>query len=72
MPDQWVANNSYEFSFTYLRRVTSKSGNQVLLDAPIPWTLDPANNADSWVQTTQDTGGDGFGYGFLISPACAR
>jgi len=142
MPDQWVANDSYEFSFTYLRRVTSKSGNLVLLDAPIPWTLDPANNAvrvratdgqmkensgvkgitiqfanntlastgrphgsgiyfegvrDGWVydvqvfnfprngiylsysaritildcrvQTAQDTGGDGYGYGFLMSPA---
>jgi uncharacterized protein (TIGR03437 family) len=140
-PDQWPANNSYEFSFTYLRQVTSKSGNLVSLDAPIPWTLDPANNAvriratdgqmkenaglkgltirfanntlastgrphgsavyfegvrngwvydvqvfnfprngiyvtysaritilDSWVQTAQDTGGDGYGYGFLVSP----
>src|ERR1700723_3764897 len=24
-PDQWIANNSYEFSFTYLRRVAAKS-----------------------------------------------
>lgn len=141
-PDQWIANDSYEFSFTYLRRVTAKTGNLVSIDAPIPWTLDPANNAvrikstdgqmkenvgikgitiqfanntlastgrphgsgvyfegvrdgwvsdvqvfnfprngiyltysarisilNSWVQTAQDTGGDGYGYGFLVSPA---
>jgi uncharacterized protein (TIGR03437 family) len=141
-PDQWIANDSYEFSFTYLRQVTAKSGNVISLDAPIPWTLDPANNAvriratdgqmnenvgikgitinfanntlastgrphgsgvyfegvrngwaedvkvfnfprngiylsysaritvlDSWVQTAQDTGGDGYGYGFLALPA---
>jgi uncharacterized protein (TIGR03437 family) len=141
-PDQWIANDSYEFSFTYLRVVTAKSGNVVSIDAPIPWTLDPANNAvrikatdgnmkenvgvkgltitfanntlastgqphgsgvyfegvrngwvydvqvfnfprngiylnysarvtvqNSWVQTAQDTGGDGYGYGFLVSPA---
>jgi hypothetical protein len=43
-PDQWVANGSSEFSFTYLRQVVAKSGNMVSLDAPIPWTLDPANN----------------------------
>jgi uncharacterized protein (TIGR03437 family) len=140
-PDSWPANNSYEFSFTYLRQVTAKSGNLLSVDAPIPWTLDPANNAvriratdgqmientgvkgltirfanntlastgrphgsavyfegvrngwvydvqvfnfprngiyvsysaritilDSWVQTAQDTGGDGYGYGFLVSP----
>ena len=24
--------------------MTAKSGNQVSIDAPIPWTLDPANN----------------------------
>ncbi|HXP86075.1 MAG TPA: hypothetical protein VN841_15225 [Bryobacteraceae bacterium] len=142
MPDQWVANSSYDFSFTYLRRVTAKSNNLISLDASIPWTLDPANNTvriratdgqmnenvgikgitirfanntlastgrphgsgvyfegvrdgwvddvqvfnfprngiyltysaritilDSWVQTAQDTGGDGYGYGFLVSPA---
>ncbi len=142
MPDQWIANGSYEFSFTYLRQVTGKSGNVVSVDAPVPWTLDPANNEvrvrstdgqmkenvgvkgitikfanntlastgrphgsgvyfegvrngwvddvqvfnfprngiyltysaritilDSWVQTAQDTGGDGYGYGFLVSPA---
>ncbi|HTB09959.1 MAG TPA: hypothetical protein VK752_00235 [Bryobacteraceae bacterium] len=141
-PDQWIANDSYEFSFTYLRVVTAKTGNVVSIDAPIPWTLDPANNAvrikstdgqmkenvgikgitinfanntlastglphgsgvyfegvrdgwvydvqvfnfprngiyvtysaritilNSWVQTAQNTGGDGYGYGFLVSPA---
>jgi uncharacterized protein (TIGR03437 family) len=141
-PDQWIANSSYEFSFTYLRRVTAKTANQISIDAPIPWTLDPANNAvriratdsqmkenvgvkgltirfanntlastgrphgsgvyfegvrngwvydvqifnfprngiyltysarvsiiNSLVQTAQDTGGEGYGYGFLISPA---
>jgi uncharacterized protein (TIGR03437 family) len=141
-PDQWIANDSYEFSFTYLRQVTAKSGNVVSIDAPTPWTLDPANNAvrikstdgqmkenvgvkgitinfanntlastglphgtgvyfegvrngwvydvqvfnfprngiyvtysarvtilDSWVETAQNTGGDGYGYGFLVSPA---
>lgn len=34
-----------ESSFTYLRQVTAKSGNTVTLDAPIPYALDPANNA---------------------------
>jgi uncharacterized protein (TIGR03437 family) len=141
-PDQWIANNSYEFSFTYLRQVTAKTGNLVSIDAPIPWTLDPANNEvrikatdgnmkenvgikgltinfanntlastgrphgtgvyfegvrngwvydvqifnfprngiyatysaritiqNCWVETAQDTGGDGYGYGYLISPA---
>jgi uncharacterized protein (TIGR03437 family) len=141
-PDQWIANSSYEFSFTYLRRVAAKSGNLVSIDAPIPWTLDPANNPvriratdgqmkenvgvkgitikfanntlastgrphgsgvyfegvrngwvydvqvfnfprngiyatysaritilNSWVQTAQDVGGEGYGYGFLVSPA---
>lgn len=42
--DQWIANTSYEFSFTYLRQVAAKAGSVVSLDAPIPWTLDPANN----------------------------
>ena len=32
-------------SFSYLRQVTAKSGNRVSLDAPIPFALDPANNA---------------------------
>src|SRR5580698_4413533 len=137
---QWIANNSYEFSFTYLRRVTAKTGNLVSIDAPIPWTLDPANNEvriratdgnmkenvgikgltinfanntlastgrphgtgvyfegvrngwvydvqvfnfprngiyvtysaritiqDCWVETAQDTSGDGYGYGYLVS-----
>ncbi len=141
-PEPWPANSCCEFSFTYLRQVTAKSGNQVSVDAPIPWTLDPANNPvrvrmtdgqmkenaglkgitiqfanntlastgrphgtgayfegvrngwvydvkifnfprygiylnysaritvlDSWVQTAQDKGGDGYGYGFLESPA---
>ena len=141
-PQQWIANDSYEFSFTYLRLVTAKTGNVVSIDAPIPWTLDPANSAvrikatdgqmkenvgikgitinfanntlastglphgsgvyfegvrngwvydvqvfnfprngiyvtysaritilNSWVQTAQNTGGDGYGYGFLVSPA---
>ena len=31
-------------SFAFLRRVIAKSGNRLTLDAPIPWTLDPANN----------------------------
>jgi uncharacterized protein (TIGR03437 family) len=141
-PHPWPANSCCEFSFTYLRQVTAKSGNQVSIDAPVPWTLDPANNQvrvrmtdalmkenvglkgmtiqfanntlastgrphgtgayfegvrngwvydvkilnfprygiylnysaritilDCWVQTTQDKGGDGYGYGFLESPA---
>ena len=140
--DQWTSNSCCEFSFTYLRQVTAKSGNQVSLDAPIPWTLDPANNVvrvratdgqmkenvglkgltiqfannvlastgrphgtgayfegvrngwvydvtilnfprygiylnysarvtilDSRVQTAQDKGGEGYGYGFIESPA---
>ena len=141
-PHPWPSNSCCEFSFTYLRQVAAKSGSQVSLDAPIPWTLDPANNPvkirmtdgqmkenvglkgmtirfanntlastgrphgtgayfegvrngwvddvkvfnfprygiylnfsaritilDCWVQTAQDKGGDGFGYGFLESPA---
>ena len=141
-PHPWPANACCEFSFTYLRQVAAKSGDQVSLDAPIPWTLDPANNPvrirltdgqmkensglkgmtirfannilastsrphgtaayfegvrngwvydvkvlnfprygiylsysaritilDCWVQTAQDKGGDGYGYGFLESPA---
>src|SRR5262249_16198614 len=45
--DHWPANSnegSSVFSFTYLRQVVAKSGNHLLLDAPIPWTLDPLNN----------------------------
>lgn len=141
-PHPWPANQCCEFSFTYLRQVTAIVGNQVSLDAPIPWTLDPANNPvrvrqtdgqmkensglkgmtirfannvlgstgrphgsgvyfegvrngwvydvqvfnfprygiylsysaritvlDCWVQTAQDKGGGGYGYGFLESPA---
>ncbi len=43
-PHPWLVNTCCEFSFTYLRQATAKSGNQISLDAPIPWTLDPANN----------------------------
>ena len=46
-PDQWQANSTVDhsiFSFSYLRRVVAKSANRVFLDAPIPWTLDPADN----------------------------
>jgi len=141
-PAPWPANSCCEFSFTYLRQVTAKSGNQVSIDAPIPWTLDPANNSvrvgmtdgqmkenvglkgmtiqfanntlastgrahgtgayfegvrngwvfdvkilnfprygiysnfsaritvlDCWIQTAQDKGGDGYGYGYIESPA---
>jgi uncharacterized protein (TIGR03437 family) len=141
-PEPWPANSCCEFSFTYLRQVTAESGNQVSIDAPIPWTLDPANNQvrvrmtdgqmkendglkgmtiqfanntlastgrphgtgayfegvrngwvydvkilnfprygiylnysaritilDCWVQAAQDKGGDGYGYGFIESPA---
>lgn len=42
-PDAW-APNSPEFSFSYLRQVTGVTNNRVFLDAPVPWTLDPANN----------------------------
>ena len=141
-PTPWPANSCCEFSFTYLRQVTAKSGNQISIDAPIPWTLDPANNRvrvgmtdgqlkenvglkgmtiqfannmlastgrphgtgayfegvrngwvydvrilnfprygiylnfsaritllNCWVQTAQDKGGEGYGYGFIESPA---
>lgn len=47
-PDKWPANSTKGdsiFSFSYLRRVTAKQGNRVFLDAPIPFTLDPANNS---------------------------
>src|SRR5260370_5880090 len=43
-PHPWPANSCCEFAFTYLRQVTDKSDKQISLDAPIPWTLDPANN----------------------------
>jgi hypothetical protein len=46
-PDQWPANSTFDhsiFSFSYLRRVVDRSDNRIFLDAPIPTTLDPANN----------------------------
>jgi len=43
-PDHWVPNTDRLFSFSYLRQVTAIQGNSVFIDAPIPWTLDPANN----------------------------
>ena len=46
-PDKWPANSTVDhsiFSFSYLRRVLSKNGNRVFLDAPIPQRLDPADN----------------------------
>lgn len=43
-PDHWVPN-SWTFSFSYLRQILSIDGNAVTVDAPIPWTLDPSNNA---------------------------
>jgi hypothetical protein len=46
-PDAWPANSTVDhsvFSLSYLRRVTNKIGNSIVLDAPIPETLDPANN----------------------------
>lgn len=43
--DAWPGNSSdWHFSFSYLRQITSISGTRVFLDAPIPWTLDPANS----------------------------
>lgn len=33
-----------EYSFTYLRKVLSKDASGITLDAPIPYTLNPANN----------------------------
>lgn len=36
---------SRKWSFVYLRKVTAKSGNTITLDAPLPMTLDPVNNA---------------------------
>ncbi|MDH4457815.1 MAG: glycosyl hydrolase family 28-related protein [Nevskia sp.] len=36
---------SRQWSFTYLRKVSAKSGNTVTVDAPIPMTLDPSKNA---------------------------
>ncbi len=36
---------SRQWSFVYLRKVSAKSGNTITVDAPIPMTLDPANNA---------------------------
>lgn len=36
---------SRKWSFIYLRKVTAKSGNTITVDAPLPMTLDPANNA---------------------------
>lgn len=36
---------SRKWSFVYLRKVTAKNGNTITIDAPLPMTLDPANNA---------------------------
>ncbi|MCE5300424.1 MAG: glycoside hydrolase family 18 protein [Spirochaetia bacterium] len=33
-----------EYSFTYLRKVLSKDASGITIDAPIPYTLNPANN----------------------------
>ena len=38
------ASADREFTFSYLRQVLDRSGNLLSLDAPLPWTLDPANN----------------------------
>ncbi len=46
-PDAWLANSTKGhsiFSFSYLRRVVSTDGNRIVLDAPIPRKLDPADN----------------------------
>jgi signal peptidase I len=32
------------FSFAYLRQITRIVGNRIFVDAPIPWTLNPASN----------------------------
>lgn len=44
-PGRWPdAGTDRFFSFSYLRRVVAQEERQLRLDAPIPWTLDPANN----------------------------
>ena len=43
-PNHWVPDGSRTFSFSYLRQITGISGNVISMDAPVPWTLDPANN----------------------------
>lgn len=50
----WLSYNSTSFppagspnrrySFVYLRKIVAKAGNLLTLDAPLPVTLDPANN----------------------------
>jgi hypothetical protein len=43
-PNHWVPDGSRTFSFSYLRQITSITGNVISIDAPVPWTLDPLNN----------------------------
>ena len=53
-----------ESSFAYLRQITAINGNTVQLDAPVPYTLDPANNdvrmrsaeQPSWVRPRSNVG----------------
>jgi hypothetical protein len=45
-----------EYSFTYLRKVLSKDASGITIDAPIPYTLDPANNT-IYIKTSGATNG---------------
>lgn len=61
-----------EASFAYLRQVTAKTGTRLQLDAPIPWTLDPANNPiklrdaqnPSWIRAKTNAGVAGLSIEF--------
>jgi hypothetical protein len=45
-----------EYTFTYLRKVLSKDASGITVDAPIPFTLNPANNT-IYIKTSGTTNG---------------
>jgi hypothetical protein len=80
-PDQWQANSTFDhsiFSFSYLRRVVDKSGNRIFLDAPIPETLDPANNpvnirlTDGQMHENSGIAGLTIGFDKNVDPSTGR
>ena len=43
-PPTCGGNPGREYAFSYLRKITAKDANGITVDAPIPYSLDPANN----------------------------